>query len=143
MPDSGLVLTLSQNGNNDDSCAAAAINTSLSVLNEWCEAMCLFNEIRSAIHAVSQKSLTNPLCRLERPHRQDDDRRKDFVPFRLSFAIAARRACMHCEDSVRTTSETTKKGPIAWAAREHNWLLTACLFRMIEKTSSWEAETNG
>ena len=39
---------------------------SLSVLNELCEAPCRFNELRRAIPAVSQKSLTNTLRRLER-----------------------------------------------------------------------------
>ncbi|GAB83712.1 helix-turn-helix domain-containing protein [Gordonia rubripertincta] len=39
---------------------------SLSVLNELCEAPSRFNELRRAIPAVSQKSLTSTLRRLER-----------------------------------------------------------------------------
>lgn len=39
---------------------------SLSVLTELCEAPRRFNELRRAIPAVSQKSLTNTLRRLER-----------------------------------------------------------------------------
>lgn len=39
---------------------------SLAVMNELCEAPCRFNEIRRAIPAVSQKSLSATLRRLER-----------------------------------------------------------------------------
>ena len=39
---------------------------SLAVMNELCEAPCRFNELRRAIPAVSQKSLSATLRRLER-----------------------------------------------------------------------------
>lgn len=39
---------------------------SLSVLNELCERPCRFNELRRAVPAVTQKSLTTTLRRLER-----------------------------------------------------------------------------
>ncbi|WP_121254337.1 winged helix-turn-helix transcriptional regulator [Nocardioides ferulae] len=39
---------------------------SLSVMNELCERPCRFNQLRSAIPAVTQKSLTATLRRLER-----------------------------------------------------------------------------
>ncbi|MEU0751035.1 helix-turn-helix domain-containing protein, partial [Streptomyces albogriseolus] len=39
---------------------------SLSVLNELCERPCRFNDLRRAVPAVTQKSLTATLRRLER-----------------------------------------------------------------------------
>lgn len=39
---------------------------SLSILNELCERPCRFNQLRRAVPAVTQKSLTTTLRRLER-----------------------------------------------------------------------------
>lgn len=59
---------------------------SLSVLNELCEAPCRFNELRRAIPAVSQKSLTNTLRRLER-NGIIDRRMLDMRPVAVQYRI--------------------------------------------------------
>lgn len=59
---------------------------SLSVLNELCEAPCRFNELRRAIPAVSQKSLTNTLRRLER-NGIIDRRMLDTRPVAVQYRI--------------------------------------------------------
>lgn len=60
---------------------------SLSVLNELCERPCRFNELRRAIPAVTQKSLTATLRRLERNgivQRRVIDARPVAVEYRIT-----------------------------------------------------------
>ncbi|MFB4308594.1 winged helix-turn-helix transcriptional regulator [Actinomadura sp. GTD37] len=60
---------------------------SLSVLNELCDRPCRFNELRRAIPAVTQKSLTATLRRLERNgviERQVTSTRPVAVTYRIT-----------------------------------------------------------
>lgn len=60
---------------------------SLSILNELCERPCRFNELRRAIPAVTQKSLTATLRRLERNgvvERQITSTRPVAVTYRIT-----------------------------------------------------------
>ncbi|MEO3798206.1 helix-turn-helix domain-containing protein [Nonomuraea sp. B10E15] len=60
---------------------------SLSVLNELCERPCRFNELRRALPAVTQKSLTATLRRLERNgvvERQVTSTRPVAVTYRIT-----------------------------------------------------------